>query len=208
MNSGVVSNNRGILKNIAIILLVTAIVFALSACGASEAGNVLQNRDPTQESDQTPVGPGTSGAAGNDGIAPTDAPDGGMGDINGENAEGTAVPKLKMKIDGHELAVIWEDNESVDALIELASVSPVRVEMSMYGGFEQVGSLGTGIPRNDVQTTTQAGDIVLYSGDRIVVFYGSNSWAYTRLGRIGGMSRSELEDLLSRGPAELILYME
>ena len=208
MNSGVVSNNRGILKNIAIILLVTAIVFALSACGASEAGNVLQNRDPTQESDQTPVGPGTSGAAGNDGIAPTDAPDGGMGDINGENAEGTAVPKLKMKIDGQELAVIWEDNESVDALIELASVSPVRVEMSMYGGFEQVGSLGTGIPRNDVQTTTQAGDIVLYSGDRIVVFYGSNSWAYTRLGRIGGMSRSELEDLLSRGPAELILYTE
>ena len=208
MNSGVVSNNRGILKNIAIILLVTAIVFALSACWASEAGNVLQNRDPTQESDQTPVGPGTSGAAGNDGIAPTDAPDGGMGDINGENAEGAAVPKLKMKIDGHELAVIWEDNESVDALIELASVSPVRVEMSMYGGFEQVGSLGTGIPRNDVQTTTQAGDIVLYSGDRIVVFYGSNSWAYTRLGRIGGMSRSELEDLLSRGSAELILYTE
>ena len=208
MNSGVVSNNRIILKNIAVMLLVTAIVFALSACGASEAGNASQNGEPVTESDPThpPVGPGTSGAAGNDGIAPTDAPDGGMGGIGGENAEGTAVPKLKMKIDGHELAVIWEDNESVDALIELASVSPVRVEMSMYGGFEQVGSLGTGIPRNDVQTTTQAGDIVLYSGDRIVVFYGSNSWAYTRLGRIGGMSRSELADLLSRGPAELILY--
>ena len=208
MNSGVVSNNRIILKNIAVLLLVTAIVFALSACGTSEAGNASLNRDPAVESDQTPVGPGPSGAAGNDGIAPTDAPVSGMGGIGGENAEGTAVPKLKMKIDGQELAVIWEDNESVDALIELASVSPVRVEMSMYGGFEQVGSLGTGIPRNDVQTTTQAGDIVLYSGDRIVVFYGSNSWAYTRLGRIGGMSRSELANLLSRGPAELILYTE
>ena len=208
MNSGVVSNNRIILKNTAVMLLVTAIVFALSACGTSEAGNATQNRDPAPESDQTPVGPSPSGAAGNDGIVPTDAPVSGMGGIGGENAEGTAVPKLKMTIDGRELAVIWEDNESVDALIELASVSPVRVEMSMYGGFEQVGSLGTGIPRNDVQTTTQAGDIVLYSGDRIVVFYGSNSWAYTRLGRIGGMSRSELADLLSRGPAELILYTE
>ncbi len=208
MNSGVVSNNRIILKNSAVMLLVTAIVFALSACGTSEAGNATQNRDPAPESDQTPVGPGPSGAAGIGEIVPTDAPVSGMGGIGGENAEGTAVPKLKMKIDGLELAVIWEDNESVDALIELASVSPVRVEMSMYGGFEQVGSLGTGIPRNDVQTTTQAGDIVLYSGDRIVVFYGSNSWAYTRLGRIGGMSRSELADLLSRGPAELILYTE
>ncbi len=208
MNSGVVSNNRIILKNSAVMLLVTAIVFALSACGTSEAGNATQNRDPAPESDQTPVDPGPSGAAGIGEIVPTDVPVSGMGGIGGENAEGTAVPKLKMKIDGRELAVIWEDNESVDALIELASVSPVRVEMSMYGGFEQVGSLGTGIPRNDVQTTTQAGDIVLYSGDRIVVFYGSNSWAYTRLGRIGGMSRSELADLLSRGPAELILYTE
>ena len=115
MNSGVVSNNRIILKNIAVMLLVTAIVSALSACGTSEAGNASLNRDPAVESDQTPVGPGPSGAAGNDGIAPTDAPVSGMGGIGGENAEGTAVPKLKMKIDGQELAVIWEDNESVSS---------------------------------------------------------------------------------------------
>ena len=80
------------------------------------------------------------------------------------------------------------------------------VEMSMYGGFEQVGFLGTGIPGNDVQTTTQPGDVVLYSGNQIVVFYGSNSWAYTRLGRIDGMSGSELEDLLGSGAVELILF--
>jgi len=62
------------------------------------------------------------------------------------------------------------------------------------------------IPRNDVQTTTQAGDIVLYSGNQIVVFYGSNSWAYTRLGRIDGLSSSELEDLFGSGAVELILF--
>ncbi len=56
--------------------------------------------------------------------------------------------------------------------------------MSMYGGFEQVGEIGTSLPRNDVQTTTSAGDIVLYSGNQIVIFYGNNSWAYTRLGHI------------------------
>jgi len=113
-----------------------------------------------------------------------------------------------MKIDGRELTVIWEDNESVHALAELASGSPVTVEMSMYGGFEQVGSLGTSIPRNDVQTTTQKGDIVLYSGNQIVVFYGSNSWSYTRLGRIDGLSNSELENLLGSGEVELILFTE
>ena len=80
------------------------------------------------------------------------------------------------------------------------------VEMSMYGGFEQAGFLGTSIPRNDVQTTTQSGDVVLYSGNQIVVFYGSNSWAYTRLGRIDKMSGSELEDLLGSGAVELILF--
>ena len=71
--------------------------------------------------------------------------------------------------------------------------------MSPYGGFEQVGSLGTSLPRNDVQTVTEAGDIVLYSGSNIVVFYGSNSWAYTRLGKITGLSQEELEELLGTG---------
>ena len=88
---------------------------------------------------------------------------------------------LKMKISDNEVEVIWEDNESVDALKQLVKDEALIVEMSMYGGFEQVGSLGNSLPRNDTQTVTEAGDIVLYSGNQIVVFYGSNSWAYTRL---------------------------
>jgi hypothetical protein len=81
---------------------------------------------------------------------------------------------MTLKINGEDYPVEWEDNESVEALKELC---PLTVEMSMYGGFEQVGSLGTSLPRNDKQITTGYGDIVLYSGDQIVVFYGSNSWA-------------------------------
>ena len=101
-----------------------------------------------------------------------------------------------LKIDGREIPVIWEDNRSVDALAEIAKTEGIKSELSPYGGFEQVGPLGTRIVRDDVQTTTKAGDIVLYSGDQIVVFYGSNSWAYTRLGRIDGMSAAELKELL------------
>ena len=115
---------------------------------------------------------------------------------------------LHLYINDAELAVDWEDNETVGALIELVSSGPLTVQMSMYGGFEQVGSLGASLPRNDSQTTTQAGDIVLYAGDQIVVFYGSNTWAYTRLGRITGKSAAELADLLGSGGVALTLSGE
>ena len=77
--------------------------------------------------------------------------------------------------------------------------------MSMYGGFEQVGSLGQALPRDDVQTTTAAGDIVLYSGSQIVVFYGSNSWAYTRLGHITDKTPEELTALLGSGDVTITI---
>ena len=79
--------------------------------------------------------------------------------------------------------------------------------LSGYGGFEQVGSLGTRLPRNDVQTVTEPGDIVLYSGNSIVLFYGSNSWAYTRLGKIQGLDESELRQLLGGGDVSIRLVM-
>lgn len=106
---------------------------------------------------------------------------------------------MKLEINGETVSVDWEENESVDTLKNLISEEPLLIQMSMYGGFEQVGSIGTELPRNDEQITTEAGDIVLYSGDQIVVFYGSNSWAYTRLGKIRDLSDKELRDLLENG---------
>ena len=105
---------------------------------------------------------------------------------------------MVMAINGKKVSVEWEDNESVEALMDHVSKEPLSIRMSMYGGFEQVGSIGTSLPRNDIQTTTEAGDIVLYSGDRIVVFYGSNSWAYTRLGRITDKNEDELAKMLGK----------
>lgn len=114
---------------------------------------------------------------------------------------------MMLRIDNTEISVQWEDNESVEALKNLIREAPLTINMSMYGGFEQVGSLGTSLPRNDVQTTTEAGDIVLYSGNQIVVFYGSNSWAYTRLGHVE-LSAAEMSDLLSHGDVTITLYVE
>ena len=51
-----------------------------------------------------------------------------------------------------------------------------------------MGALGQDLPTSDRQTTTRAGDIVLYQGNQIVIFYGSNAWSYTRLGKIDDLT--------------------
>ena len=125
-----------------------------------------------------------------------------------ENEKQDKDEKMKFAIGDKAVKVKWEENASVDALEELCAKEPLKVQMSMYGGFEQVGSLGISLPRNDVQTTTSAGDIVLYSGNQIVVFYGSNSWAYTRLGRITNLTGAELTTLLGNGAVTITISGE
>lgn len=125
----------------------------------------------------------------------SDSQEGSMEDMN----------TIRLFIGEEELSIRWEDNESVDALRELVKEHPLSIQMSMYGGFEQVGSLGTSLPRNDVQTTTSAGDIVLYSGNQIVMFYGSNSWSYTRLGKVTDLSADRLSELLGNGDVTITL---
>ena len=120
-----------------------------------------------------------------------------------EQTEQTSA--LQMTIGNTPASVDWEDNAAVQALTELCRNHPLTIQMSMYGGFEQVGSIGTELPQNDVQTTTSSGDIVLYSGNQMVVFYGSNTWAYTRLGHITDKTQAELTELLSNGNVTITL---
>ena len=108
---------------------------------------------------------------------------------------------MRLLIGEKEVPVTWEENASVEALKKLC---PATIQMSMYGGFEQVGSIGQSIVRNDKQTKTSYGDIVLYSGDQIVIFYGSNSWSYTRLGHID-LTQQEMKDLLGGGDVSITL---
>ena len=114
---------------------------------------------------------------------------------------------LQMTIGGVPVSVAWEDNEAVRALMELCRNQTLTIDMSMYGGFEQVGSIGTTLPQNDVQTTTSSGDIVLYSGDQIVVFYGSNTWAYTRLGNITDQGEDGMAQLLANGDTTITISL-
>ena len=124
-----------------------------------------------------------------------------------ENQTKEVQTQMKMRIGDTPVEVAWESNESVEALKELAQ-NGLTIKMSMYGGFEQVGSIGQRLPSQDVQTNTSSGDIVLYSSSQLVVFYGSNSWAYTRLGRITDQSAEEMRELLSRGDVTITIFVE
>ncbi|MCR5725649.1 MAG: hypothetical protein K6G80_11245 [Treponema sp.] len=76
---------------------------------------------------------------------------------------------------------------------------PVTIKMRDYGNFEKVGPLGTSLPRNDTQITTQAGDIILYQGNQITIYYDTNSWNFTRLGKVDGVTQAELKKILGKG---------
>ena len=106
-----------------------------------------------------------------------------------------------LSVNGNKLNVSWENNETVKELLSYTQTESIVVNATRYGGFEQVGSLPQGFSRSDVQLTTETGDIVLYSGDQLVLFFESNSWSYTKLGHIEGLSQDELSELLGGSSA-------
>ena len=114
--------------------------------------------------------------------------------------------KMKIEVNGSTFTATLADNAAADALVDWVEEGPVTLELSDYAGFEKVGPLGRSLPASDSQTTTHAGDIVLYQGDQIVLFYGSNSWSYTRLGRIDDLTG--WEDALGSGDVTVTLSLE
>ena len=113
--------------------------------------------------------------------------------------------KLNLQIGDSSFIATPEDNEAVKELIALLQSGPITLHLSDYGGFEKVGPLGRSLPTSNRQTTTQAGDIVLYNGNQIVLFYGSNSWSSTRLGRIDDLTG--WQDALGAGDVTVILTL-
>ena len=97
--------------------------------------------------------------------------------IEEENSE----MQMNVQVGGSTFTAVLEENEAVDTLVEMMEQGPVTIQMSDYSGFEKVGSLGTSLPASNQQTTTQAGDIVLYQSNQIVMFYGSTEQYFSRL---------------------------
>ena len=180
------------------------IMFCMSAC----SGNTINSGDnqnavteiSTSENVETES---SEENVKSEGIATYHTEDNGTADY-----EATGDNTMIMTIGDTKVNVDWEDNRAVEALRDMAKDGDVTIKMTMYGGFEQVGSIGQSLPRDDKQTTTSSGDIVLYSGNQIVVFYGSNSWSYTRLGHISDKDEAEMTELLSNGDVNITLSID
>ena len=176
-------------KKLLILVLVSALALVMGACGADPA-----EEQSEQDTDAKATETETSAAEVSSAGAETETTD-----------TGTTDMKMKLFIDDQEVSVEWEDNEAVSALAGQVKAQPLTIDMAMYDDFEQVGDLGTSLPAEDVQMETEPGDIMLYAGDKIVVFYGTNSWAYTRLGKIKDKTEEEMAELLGQHDVTITL---
>ena len=121
-----------------------------------------------------------------------------LGTLNFAKAQ-TTMNKMSITIGGQTQSVTLEDNAATKALVEKLQQAPVTVTLNSSGDFEIWGALGFSLPTSNQQITAQPGDVILYSGSNICIFYGTNAWSYTRLGKIDGLTGSELRSFLKAG---------
>ena len=118
---------------------------------------------------------------------------------NGELSDMKISIQITSDSGNHKLIATLTNNSSATAFYELLKKAPVTIKMSDYSNFEKSGPIGTSLPRNDTQITTTAGDIILYQGNQIAIYYDTNSWNFTHLGKVDGVTQAELKTILGKG---------
>ena len=125
------------------------------------------------------------------------------------STKGVLQMKLTIQIDNgtnkHTLTATLYDNSSSRALVELLQKGAVTIDMHDFSNFEKVGDLPVTLPRNDTPTNTDAGDLILYLGKRFVIYYDKNSWDFTPLGKVDGVTKAELKKILGEGNVTAVL---
>lgn len=126
---------------------------------------------------------------------------------NSEVKAQATMDKMYITIGEQTQSVTLVDNAATRALVEKLQLAPVSVTLNSSGGFEIWGALGFSLPTSNQQLAAQPGDVILYNGSNICLFYGSNSWSYTRLGKIDGLSESELRTFLKAGESNITVIL-
>lgn len=167
------------MKKFIAIVMVLALLMCLVACEPDKKEN-SGNTDTPSQPEQMPTQPSDPEQT------PTDE-----------------VMTVTITCNGNTLEMQLADTVSATAFYNTLKEGDITISMREYGGFEMVGGLGFSLQRDDKQTTTSTGDVVLYSGNQIVIFYGSNSWSYTRLGKITNVTAQQLLDFFGSSNAEV-----
>jgi hypothetical protein len=195
-----------------IIVLILAVVFVAACTSAPTPASSPTAAPPTPiatVSAPTNPPPTVAMSATATNPSPTTAPSMELveTDTNPDNSNLMEVNHMNIQIGDHVLTATLVENSSVDALKQALSEGPITVNMRDYGGMEKVGSLGMDLPRNDQQITTEAGDIILYQGNAIVIYYAPNSWNFTRLGKINNVTAEKLREILGDGNVTITLTL-
>ena len=132
---------------------------------------------------------------------PQEKPDGNGGSNGNDNME--MPDHIQLTVSGKSLPVKIEENAATKALVAALREASITYEADDYGGFEKVGALGRSLPTSNTQISTQPGDVILYSGNQIVLFYGTNSWSYTRIGKMEYGTLDELKTFLKAGQGKI-----
>lgn len=119
--------------------------------------------------------------------------------------EETKNEKIVIEVNGRELDVKLEDNSSAKALLKKLDKGDITIDASDYGNFEKVGQLGFTLPRNDSEITTKTGDLILYEGNKITLYYDTNTWNFTKLGEVTNIDAKELRDILGNGDVTFVI---
>lgn len=122
-------------------------------------------------------------------------------------SEKSEQTQINIEVNNHMLTATLADNSSAEAFAELLKKEPLTIEMDDYSNFEKVGTLPEALPRNDEKINTDAGDLILYQGNKFVMYYDTNSWTFTRLGHLNDISKSELQQILGEGSVTVTISL-
>ena len=190
-------------------ILYIVILLLFAACSSDAASSVK----PTQPEAQTPKSSASktpdavpasssaqtpkSSASKTPGAAPTSS-----------SAQTEAPVKLKIHVNDTTFTATLEENSSAKAFAEFLAQGDMTLDMHDYGSFEKVADLPRSFPRNDTQIDTDAGDIILYQGNSITIYYDKNSWNFTRLARIDNVNKKRLQQILGKGNVKATFSVE
>ena len=185
MNSGNLLSNRTRISAL-LLALMLLLLTGCSSTGPAEAGTSEASGSTEETSLPTVTEPASENEASEPYSTKSSLPEG-------------TDRMFYAHVNGKVLKILAAENSSADAFLDLLKSGDVPVEMHDYGSFEKVGPLGTTLPRNDEQITTEPGDVILYQGDQITIYYDVNNWSFSRLGKVQDLSQAEMKEILGSG---------
>ncbi len=197
MNSG---NSRSC-GSCAIVLSLALMLFLVTGCSNTLASEASTSEASTSETSVPETSAPERASSAKETTSPVTTGSNTGNESSDSHSTETEVPDgsdrmFYAHVNGSVLPILAADNSSADVFLDLMKTGDVTIDMHDYGNFEKVGSLGTTLPRNDEQITTEAGDVILYQGNQVTIYYDVNSWSFTRLGKVQGLSQSELKEIL------------